>query len=135
MCQKSTNLGKCWWIIELLFLFFTSELDFVQLITHNKDLKVLFCSFWRNFNNLSQIYLNLSTAKWQKKMHFLTKFCWHQHFFPKFFRFVFFFFFTYHLKCLWCKFEVIYIDVWKVIDEYLNPTIYHKLLKVFPSGL
>ena len=68
--KKSTKLGKFWWIIELLFVFSTSEMGFVQLITDNKDLKVLFFQFWRNFNNLSQIYWDLSTAKWQQNTFF-----------------------------------------------------------------
>ena len=135
MWQKSTELSKFWWIIELLFFFSTSELGFVQLITHNKDLKVLFCVYGRNFNNLSQIYSKLSMAKWQKKMHFFNETLLTSAFFPKPFHISFFLLFTYHLKYVWCKLEVIYIDIWKVIDEYLNPTIYHKLLKVFPSGL
>ena len=134
MCQKSKKLGKFWWIIELLFLFFTSELGFVQSITHNKDLKVLFWHFLRNLNNFSEIYSNLSTAKWQKNA-FFNKILMASAFFNKIFQISFFFLFTCHLKCLWYKFEKIYIDIWKVIDEYLNLTIYHKLLKFFPSGL
>ena len=135
MWQKRTELGKFWWIIELLFFFSTSELGFVQLITHNKDLKVFFCVYGRNFQQSQPNLFQVIDGKMTKKMHFFNETLLTSAFFPKPFHITFFLLFTYHLKYVWCKLEVIYIDIWKVIDEYLNPTIYHKLLKVFPSGL
>ena len=131
MCQKSTEFGKFWWITELLFLFSTLEL---QLITHNKDLKVHFANFGE-ISTISAKFIWTYQQQNDKKMDFFNEILQTSAFFSKIFQISFFLIFTYHLKCLWCKFEVIYIDIWKVIDEYLNTTIYHKLLKVFPSGL